>query len=58
MVSETNDICSAKYGVFALDTDVPPSFTVKYVNVNEKTRICLMHFKSPSSKYHLGLFST
>lgn len=41
-----------------MDTNVPPSFTVKYVNVDEKTRICLMHFKSKSSKFILYLFAT
>lgn len=58
MVSEANGVYLAKYGVFAMDTDVPSSFTVKFVNVDEKTRICLMHFKSSSSKSILQFFST
>ena len=41
---------TAKYGVFLHDTDLPSSITVKLLPVSESINICLMHYKSASSR--------
>ena len=55
-VMEIDNKLSLKYGSILQSTILPSSMSVKFIPIDADNHLCLVHFKSPSSKYELENF--
>ena len=54
-VIEANNKLSLKYGIILHTSLLPSSMSVKFLSLDSNNKLCLVHFKSSSSKYKLKI---
>ena len=55
-VLEIDNKLALKYGAIMQSALLPSSMSVKFIPLDTDNHLCLVHFKSPSSKYELEYF--